>query len=101
MRIGVDLDNTIFCTREQYEKYQKKYILENNITEEELWKNKKYKLDSCLENHIDIMIDDSKYIIDDLKDRIDCLLYDDIGIYSDCDCKVNSWKEIDEKIGVD
>ncbi len=175
MRIGVDLDNTIFCTDEQYKKYQKEYILKNNITEEELWSNKdnrldfirnnfgkifsdvklksncldvlnelkekgneifiitarsneycdymykftknsldknnvpcdklilteKHKLSACLENKIDIMIDDSEYIIDELKDQVRYLLFDDKNKYPNYKYKVTNWNEIKKIIGGD
>ena len=37
MNIGIDMDDTITCTSEMLEIYSKKYALDNNITEEELW----------------------------------------------------------------
>ena len=43
MRIGIDLDDTIFNTTKQYIKFLPNYLSDNNITEEELWKNKNHR----------------------------------------------------------
>lgn len=175
MRIGVDLDNTVFCTSEQYKKYQQDYTNMHNITENELWSNKKFRLDfiktnlnlifsdvelkdscievlkklrsennkiyiitarsneycdnmyeftkenienngipydkliltekyklkACLDNDIDVMIDDSEYIINELKGKVKYLLFDDKNKYPACEEKVTSWKEIYQKLGGD
>ena len=59
MNIGIDLDDTIFSTAEQYRKYQKQYLKEKNISEEELWKNKKYRVD-YIKNNLDLIFSDVK-----------------------------------------
>lgn len=43
MRIGIDLDDTIFNTTKQYKKIQQNYLSENNITEKELWESKNHR----------------------------------------------------------
>lgn len=43
MRIGIDLDDTIFDTTKQYKKTQQSYLCENNITENELWESKRHR----------------------------------------------------------
>lgn len=173
MRIGVDLDDTILCTSEQYKKYQKNYLMKHKIKQDELWKNRKYRLDFirsnldsiflniklksdsidilkklinegneiyivtsrsndycndmyhftknsidrlnipytkliltgkykskiCLKNNIDLMIDDSKYVCDELKDKIKTILFDDNKKYLGEKNRVSSWKEIYDILG--
>lgn len=168
MNIGIDLDDTIFSTAEQYRKYQKQYLKEKNISEEELWKNKKYRVDyiknnldlifsdvklkddaisvikqlinngntiyivtarnndycddmyeftkdtltkfdipyhkliltekyklkSCLENNIDLMIDNSIDIYNELNGKINVLLFDEYNKYTNIENRVSNWKEI-------
>ena len=59
MNIGIDLDDTIFSTVEQYRKYQKQYLTEKNISEEELWTNRKYRVD-YIKNNLDLIFSDIK-----------------------------------------
>lgn len=173
MRIGIDLDDTIFCTTEQYKKYQTDYLLKKNISANELWDNRdyrvdfiknnietifsdvklkdnclkiinklkndgneiyiitarnndycddmyaftkrsidrfnipytklilteKFKLKSCIENDIDLMIDDSKYIYDELNSKIKTILFDDKRKYLDQKDRVSSWDEIYDLLG--
>jgi len=173
MRIGIDLDDTIFSTSEQYRKYQKDYLMKHNISEEKLWNNRehrlnfiknnidlifsdiklkddcidvlqklekdgneiyiitarnndycddmysftkqsidkfnipytklllteKYKLKSCLDNNIDIMIDDSKYVYGELTGKIKTILFDDKEKYLNEENRVSSWKEIYDLLG--
>lgn len=56
MKIGIDLDDTIFDTTKKYKKYQKKYISEKNITEKELWNNKQYRFDFIKSNFDNIFL---------------------------------------------
>lgn len=168
MRIGIDLDDTIFCTKEQYKKYQKLYLKEKQITEDMLWNNKKYrldyiknnlelifsdikikkdaintisklmntgheiyimtarsssyrnnmfeftkqsieknnvpfdmliltekyKLDSCIKYKIELMIDNSIDIYNELEGKINVLLFDESNKYSHIKNRVSNWKEI-------
>ncbi len=168
MNIGIDLDDTIFSTVEQYRKYQKQYLTEKNISEEELWTNRKYRVDYiknnldlifsdiklkddaisvmkrlvskgntiyiitarsneycdnmyeftknnlkkfgipyykiiltgkyklkfCLENDIDLMIDNSIDIYNELSGKINILLFDEYNLYSNIENRVSNWKEI-------
>lgn len=168
MRIGVDLDDTIFCTNQQFKKYQVEYLRKHKIKEEELWENRhyrvdyiknnistifsdvklkdncveilnrlakdgheiyivtarkndycddmyrftkkslekfeipyaklvlteKYKLESCIENEIDLMIDDSKYVCDELKSKVKTILFDDQGKHLEYQNRVSNWEEI-------
>ena len=50
MRIGIDMDDTICSTTEELIKYQNKFLLENNIYENELWK---YYKDVFLEKNLE------------------------------------------------
>lgn len=173
MRIGIDLDDTIFCTSEQYKKYQNDYLLKYNISVDELWNKREYRVDfiksnietifsdvrlkdnclkiinklkndgneiyiitarnndycddmysftkqsidkfsipytklilaekcklkSCLNNNIDIMIDDSKYIYDELNEKIKIILFDDKEKYLNEENRVSSWNEIYDLLG--
>ena len=51
MKIGIDMDDTITCTTEMIEEYSKKYSLDNNMTEEELWNITENKI-NFLENYL-------------------------------------------------
>lgn len=168
MRIGLDLDDTIFNTKEQYKKYQQIYLEKNKITEEQLWKERKhrvdyisnnlslifsdikikkdaikvikklkenghkiyiitarskeyresiynftkkslddnkipydellltekYKLKSCQKNNIDLMIDNSIDIYNELNGKIDILLFDEHNKYPNIKNRVNNWQDI-------
>lgn len=60
----------------------------------------KEKLNYCLENNIDIMIDNSVDVYIELKDsKIKFILYDECQDYLDIDDRVSSWKEIFEMFG--
>ncbi len=54
MRIGIDIDDTIFDTTEQYIKYQKKYLKENNISAEELWNSEEHRI-NYIKNNIELI----------------------------------------------
>lgn len=54
MKIGIDLDDTIFNTTEKYKKYQKKYINKKKITEQELWSTREYRFDFIKSNFYNI-----------------------------------------------
>ena len=170
MNIGIDLDDTVFSTVEQYRKYQKQYLKEKKISEEELWKTRKYRVDyiknnidlifsdiklkddavnvikqlidngntiyivtarsndycdnmyeftkdsltkfgipyhkliltekyklkSCLENNIDLMIDNSIDIYNELSGKVNVLLFDEHNKYTNVKNRVSNWKEISE-----
>ena len=59
----------------------------------------KYKLKSCLDNNIDLMIDNSKYIYDELNKTIRTILFDDKKRYLNEKNRVSSWKEIYNLLG--
>ena len=48
MRIGIDLDDTIFSTSEQYRKYQKEFTDYSSYYIKEIEAGKGYKLDENL-----------------------------------------------------
>lgn len=173
MSIGVDLDDTIFCTSEQHKKHQGDYSINNNISEKELWNNRehrvnfiknnidaifsdvnledgcievleklkndgneiyivtahnndycddmfsfskqsidkfsipytklilteKYKLKSCMDNNIVLMIDDSKYIYDELNGKVKTILFDDKERYLNEINRVSSWEDVYDLLG--
>lgn len=168
MNIGIDLDDTIFSTKEQYKKYQKRYLKKHNISENELWKIRKYrvdyirnnlnlifsdikiknnaisvieklidkgnsiyiitarnndycddmygftqknlhdygipyhhlvltekdKLESCMKHNIDLMIDNSIDIYNELEGNINILLFDEFNKYPNVENRVSNWNEI-------
>lgn len=54
MRIGIDLDDTIFDTTKQYKKYQSVYLKERKITEKELWEVRENRFEFLKNNFDDI-----------------------------------------------
>ena len=79
--------------------FTKDSLDKNNIPYDKLILTEKFKLSSCLENEIDIMIDDSEYIIDELKNQVRYLLFDDKDKYPNYEYRVTNWNEIKEIIG--
>lgn len=57
VRIGIDLDDTIFDTGKKYKTLQSDFLLKNGITEEELWKDKKNRFDFIKSNFENIFFD--------------------------------------------
>lgn len=168
MRIGIDLDDTIFNTTEKYKELQPYYLKEKNINEKELWSNnsnrfdfiksnfeniflnlsvkrnvkstlkflkslgyeiyiitarskrynkdiynitkeslgknnilfdkliltEKEKLDACLENNIDIMIDNSIDVYNELSEKLNIILFDENKDYPNIKSSASSWKEV-------
>ena len=70
-----------------------------NIPYTKLLLTEKYKLKSCLDNNIDIMIDDSKYVYGELTGKIKTILFDDKEKYLNEENRVSSWKEIYDLLG--
>lgn len=77
-------------------------ITENSLKKNHIYYDKiilteKYKLNECLKNNIDIMIDNSMYIYDELKSGgINVLLFDENNEHKDIVERVSSWKEIEK-----
>ena len=168
MRIGIDLDDTILNTKEEYRKYQDDFLVKEKITEKELWNKKKYKvkyikdnierildnvtvkenaievmmqlrktgneiyiitarnkkyneniyevtkknieknnipydnliltdrkkLKECIDNEIELMIDNSIDVFNQLNGKINVLLFDELNKYNNIFNKVNNWKDI-------
>lgn len=54
----------------------------------------KYKLDSCIKYKIELMIDNSIDIYNELEGKINVLLFDESNKYSHIKNRVSNWKEI-------
>lgn len=168
MRIGIDLDDTILNTKEEYRKYQHDFLVKEKITEKELWNKKKYRvkyikdsieriLDSvtvkenaievmmklkktgneiyiitarnkeyneniyeltkknieknnipydnliltdrkkvkeCIDNEIELMIDNSIDVFNQLNGKINVLLFDELNVHKNISNKINNWNDI-------
>lgn len=79
--------------------FTKRSIDRFNIPYTKLILTEKFKLKSCIENDIDLMIDDSKYIYDELNSKIKTILFDDKRKYLDQKDMVSSWDEIYDLLG--
>lgn len=79
--------------------FTKQSIDKFNIPYTKLLLTEKYKLKSCLDNNIDIMIDDSKYVYGELTEKIKTILFDDKEKYLNEENRVSSWKEIYDLLG--
>lgn len=79
--------------------FTKQSIDKFNIPYTKLLLTEKYKLKSCLDNNIDIMIDDSKYVYGELTGKIKTILFDDKEKYLNEENRVSSWKEIYDLLG--
>lgn len=79
--------------------FTKQSIDKFNIPYTKLLLTEKYKLKSCLDNNIDIMIDDIKYVYGELIEKIKTILFDDKEKYLNEGNRVSSWKEIYDLLG--
>lgn len=79
----------------------KDYLNDNIIKYDMIIINSGDKLQACLDNKIDIMIDDSYYNYGVLKDNnIKCILLDDKKRYLDNIDRVSNWSEIEDILSV-
>ena len=59
----------------------------------------KYKLKSSMDNNIDLMIDDSKYIYDELNGKVKTILFDDKERYLNEINRVSRWNDVYDLLG--
>ena len=72
-----------------------KYCEKNQIEIDKVFINGKDKVDICLNNQIDVMIDDSVYNYDRLKENnIKVILFDEHNKHLDIKNRMSSWDEI-------
>ncbi len=75
------------------------YFKEKNIHIDKIIIHAKDKVDACLDNHIDIMIEDSLYNYNKLiENNINTILFDDKHKNINIKDRVTSWKEIEKII---
>lgn len=75
------------------------YCIEHNIKIDGIFINAGDKVDICLKNNIDIMIDDSFYNYERLtNNNIDTILFDEYNKYHFIKRRVQSWNEIKKKL---
>ena len=98
--------NKIYIITARSEKYVydifdsiKKYLNKYDILVDGVFINAKDKVDVCLDEHIDLMIEDSLYNYNKLMDNnIFTILFDENCNNLDIDNRVSSWKEVISKI---
>ncbi len=77
----------------------KNYLQKNNLVVDEIFINGKDKVDVCLKEKINLMIEDSRYNYDKLVNNgIHTILFDENNNNLDIDNRVSSWQEIISKI---
>ena len=75
------------------------YLLKNEIVADGIFINGKDKVDICINNNIDIMIEDSRYNYDRLIDnKIRTILFDEHNKNTDVIDRVLNWNDISNKI---
>jgi hypothetical protein len=75
------------------------YLLKNKIKADGIFINGKDKVDICINNNIDIMIEDSRYNYDRLvNNKIRTILFDEHYKNSDIIDRVVNWSDINNKI---
>lgn len=75
------------------------YLEKNNIKVDGIFINGKDKVDICIKNKIDVMIDDSYYNYDKLiSNGIVAILFDENNYYSNIKNRINNWEEISKII---
>lgn len=77
----------------------KNYLQKNNLVVDEIFINGKDKVDVCLKEKINLMIEDSRYNYDKLVNNgIHTILFDENNNNLDIDNRVSSWQEVISKI---
>lgn len=77
----------------------KNYLQKNNLVVDEIFINGKDKVDVCLKEKINLMIEDSRYNYDKLiNNGINTILFDEKNNNLDIDNRVSSWQEVISKI---
>lgn len=72
------------------------YLIRNNIKVDKIFVDGKDKVDVCIDNDVDIMIEDNRYNYDRLvSNNIKTILYDEHNENLDVEHRVSSWKELE------
>ena len=75
----------------------KEYLSKNNIIVNGIFINAKDKVDVCIKNNIDIMIEDSYFNFERLKqNNIKTILFDEKEKYPNVETRVSNWNEIEK-----
>ncbi len=77
----------------------KKYLENNSILFDKLIIKAGDKVNACIENKIDVMIDNSKYNFDMLVlNDVNAILYDEFNEYEEVENRVTGWNQMIRKI---
>lgn len=76
-------------------KITKDYLTNNNIKVKDIFINSKDKVDICIKNNIDLMIDDSYYNYEQLtSNNINTILFDELDRYKYINNRINNWNQL-------
>lgn len=76
-------------------KLTKNYLANNNIKVKDIFINSKDKVDTCIKNNIDLMIDDNYYNYQALtNNNINTILFDELDRYKHINNKRNNWNKL-------
>ena len=71
------------------------YLKKNNIEVDGIIIDAKDKVDACINNNIDIMVDDNLYNYNKLiSNNIKTILFDDNNKYQEINLKINNWNDL-------
>ena len=83
-------------------KLTKNYLANNNIKVKDIFINSKDKVDTCIKNNIDLMIDDSYYNYQSLtNNNINTILFDELDSYKYINNRINNWNELINILNID
>ena len=83
-------------------KITKDYLTNNNIKVKDIFINSKDKVDTCIKNNIDLMIDDSYYNYQSLtNNNINTILFDELDSYKYINNRINNWNELINILNID
>ena len=83
-------------------KLTKDYLTNNNIKVKDIFINSKDKVDTCIKNNIDLMIDDSYYNYQSLtNNNINTILFDELDSYKYINNRINNWNELINILNID
>ena len=83
-------------------KLTKNYLANNNIKVKDIFINSKDKVDTCIKNNIDLMIDDNYYNYQALtNNNINTILFDELDRYKHINNKINNWNKLIDILKLD
>ena len=83
-------------------KLTKNYLANNNIKVKDIFINSKDKVDTCIKNNIDLMIDDNYYNYQALtNNNINTILFDELDRHKHINNKINNWNKLIDILKLD